>query len=154
MKLNLDGRCACGAIRYSCRTEPILADKCHCRDCQRATGSAYAPLIWVYEADLTVSGAPLRYHTVTVASGRELRRGFCADCGSPLLVKPSVPGIAFIVASSLDDPSVFAPSFEMWTSHAQPWDALDPNLRHFAEQFTPDVFPRSFLEYFAALNKG
>lgn len=153
MQLDLDGGCACASIRYACRAEPILANKCHCRDCQQATGSAYAPLIWIYEADLTLSGVPLRYHAVKAASGRELRRGFCGDCGSLLLVKPSVPGIAFLVASNLDDPSLFAPSFEMWTSRAQPWDALDANLRQFPEQFTPDVLPRSFLEYFAALPK-
>jgi len=153
MQLDLDGGCACGNICYTCRTEPILANKCHCRDCQRATGSAYAPLLWIYAADLTLTGAPLRYHTVTAASGRELRRGFCGDCGSLLLVKPSVPGITFLVASNLDDPHVFAPSFEMWTSQAQPWDTLDPNLRHFPEQFTAEVLPQSFLEYFAALSQ-
>jgi hypothetical protein len=151
MQLDLNGGCACGQVRYRCRAEPILANKCHCRDCQRATGSAYAPLIWIYEAELALEGTPLRYHTVTADSGRDLRRGFCPDCGSPLLVKPAVPGIAFIVASSLDDPSVFAPSFEIWTARTQPWDLLDPNLRHFAGHFTPDVLPQSFLEYFASL---
>jgi hypothetical protein len=150
MQLDLDGGCACGSVCYACRAEPILAYKCHCRDCQRATGSAYAPVLWVYAAGLTLTGE-LRYHTVTAASGRELKRGFCPDCGSLLLIKPDAPGIVFIVASSLDDPSVFAPSFEIWTSRAQPWGALDPNLRHFAEQFTPDVFPQSLLEYFASL---
>ena len=153
MQLDLDGGCACGSIRYGCHSEPILANKCHCRDCQRASGSAYAPLIWIYEADLKLSGAALRFHTVTAASGRELQRGFCGNCGSWLLVRPSVPGIAFLVASNLDDPRVFAPSFEMWTSRAQPWDVLDPNLRHFAEQFTPDVLPQSFLEYFASVRQ-
>ena len=36
------GGCVCGEIRYTCSAEPLLVANCHCRDCQRASGSAFA----------------------------------------------------------------------------------------------------------------
>ncbi len=41
MAAPFSGGCACGAIRYECAAEPLYMGNCHCRDCQRATGSAY-----------------------------------------------------------------------------------------------------------------
>jgi len=39
------GGCACGAIRYECAAEPLYMVNCECRDCQRATGSAYCAVV-------------------------------------------------------------------------------------------------------------
>ena len=44
------GGCACGAIRYECSAEPVLSFNCHCRDCQRAGGGAFAPILIVPKA--------------------------------------------------------------------------------------------------------
>ena len=41
------GGCACGAIRYTCAAAPLFALNCHCRDCQRASGSAFCPVLYV-----------------------------------------------------------------------------------------------------------
>lgn len=53
--------CACGAIRYTCRAEPLASLNCHCRDCQRASGSAFA-------AALIVPAASFFSRTVTHVS--------------------------------------------------------------------------------------
>ncbi len=71
-------------------------------------------------------------------SGRQLKRGFCPQCGSNVLLLPGFPDIIFIVAASLDDPSEFKPQQAIWTSSAQPWDMLDTNLQQFDQQFTPE----------------
>ena len=51
MKTPFSGGCACGAIRYSCAAEPLYMGNCHCRDCQRATGSAYFAAVIVKQSD-------------------------------------------------------------------------------------------------------
>ncbi len=52
MEFSLNGGCACGSIRYECKSKPILEYKCHCRACQRASGSGFLALFWVATAHL------------------------------------------------------------------------------------------------------
>ena len=47
MSSSLTGGCQCGAVRYECAAEPLFTGNCHCRDCQRSTGSAYVPALAV-----------------------------------------------------------------------------------------------------------
>ncbi len=54
-----------------------------------------------------------------------------------MLGKPEAP-IIFIIASSLDNPEIYEPEFELWTSSKQPWDIVDLNLKHFEGQFTDE----------------
>lgn len=121
------GGCACGRIRYECRSEPRVMFNCHCRDCQYASSSGYsAAMLVTLDAFVLLKGEP-RYHTVTHDDGRTIARGFCPDCGTPLFARRSVsPDEIGIRAGSLDDPSWFAPRVDLWTSSAQPWDAMDP----------------------------
>ena len=50
MARKLSGGCACGAIHYECTADPVIMLNCHCRDCQRASGSAYAAVVAVPKA--------------------------------------------------------------------------------------------------------
>lgn len=138
MKPSLNGGCACGSIRYECGSDTLLAYKCHCRACQRATGSGFAALLWVPSDKLQLTADQPRYYAVVADSGRKLKRGFCPKCGSHVLLQPDFPDIIFVVVSSLDDPSEFKPEQEIWTSSAQPWDLLDSNLQQFDQQFTQE----------------
>ena len=57
------------------------------------------------------------------------RRGFCPNCGSRLFSDPPFAAdLMVIVASSLDDPSIFKPAMDIFTSSAQPWDHMDAVL--------------------------
>ncbi len=53
---NLTGGCLCGAVRYECAAEPLFIGNCHCRDCQRSTGSAYVPALAVPARALKITG--------------------------------------------------------------------------------------------------
>jgi len=128
------GGCACGAIRYECSADPLITLNCHCRDCQRASGSAYAALLNVPLAAFILTRGTLKYHRVTGESGNTLDRGFCPECGSPVVIKgqrASSLGLIVLWAASLDDPSWFRPVMDIFVVSAQPWDYLNPALRKF-----------------------
>lgn len=127
------GGCLCGAVRYRGTAEPVMAGHCHCRDCQKSTGGAMSSLIAVPADTLTVTGAP-KYFSVKGESGKSVDRGFCPDCGSPVLSKvEAIPGVVFVKVGSLDDPGWFKPGFDIYTSSAQPWDHMDPAVAKFAK---------------------
>lgn len=133
MDIPFSGGCACGAIRYECSAEPMMALNCHCRDCQRASGSAYASGLFVPAAMVTMRKGEPKYHTTTSESGNIASRGFCAECGSPVLAKQSQWPVCIIYASSLDDPRAHRPTMDIFVSSAQPWDHMDPALPKYAK---------------------
>jgi hypothetical protein len=121
------GGCACGAVRYDCSTSPITMVNCHCRDCQRASGSAYSPTVLIPTATFRLVRGEPRYHEITAANGNIVRRTFCAECGSPLFASSSAhPEMTGVRAGSLDDPSWFRAERDVWIGSAQPWDVLSP----------------------------
>ena len=81
MKIPFTGGCMCGAIRYECSASPIFMGNCHCRDCQQATGTAFAAAILVPRDAVTISG-DLKYYEVIGGGGHPIGRGFCPNCGS------------------------------------------------------------------------
>jgi hypothetical protein len=123
------GGCACGAIRYVASGQARYMGNCHCRDCQQATGSAYFPAILVKKSDFTLKcGEPTWFERMS-DSGHAMSRGFCSGCGSPLFLKNEVnEGAIVLFAGSLDDPSLYRPSRNIYVNSAQHWDLIDPNL--------------------------
>lgn len=97
------GGCQCGAIRF--RAEGVLKDSsiCHCRMCQKAFGAYYAPLVSVRGVEFHwTRGEPKRFQ-----SSNHVRRGFCADCGTPLTYE--APDGMAIAAGAFDDPAALPP---------------------------------------------
>src|ERR1019366_9874449 len=151
MTETLTGGCACGKLRYECDEKPIVQLICHCRDCQRASGSAFAAVLFVPSDRLTFKRAEPKYHSVKAESGRTMQRGFCGECGSPLLIyRPETPIVTLLQVASLDDPSVFTPSFEVWVSKADPWHPLHPDTVKFDEGPSVEAVRSPIAEYFAS----
>jgi hypothetical protein len=137
MSAGLSGGCACGAVHYEATVDPVLMFNCHCRDCQRAGGSAYAPVVVFAKAGLHLQGE-LRYHVSTGDNGKAIERGFCPNCGSQIAIKlERLPDIIGIQAGSLADPSRFVPAMDSFTDCAQPWDNMPPERKKLPRGFGP-----------------
>lgn len=133
MSKKLSGGCACGAIRYECDADPVVMLNCHCRDCQQASGGAYAAIVAVPEAAVRIQGQ-LRQYKVIGQAGRATERGFCPTCGSQMTVKSErLPDVLGLQAGSLDDPSAYRPGMDVFTSSSQPWDTMDPEVQKHAQ---------------------
>jgi hypothetical protein len=106
---------------------------CHCRDCQRYSGSAYFAVLGVPRSALKVTGE-VKFHETKGDSGNILARGFCPNCGSWVCARSSAGSdVVVLIAASLDDPSIFKPAMDIFTSSAQPWDHMNPALPKFPQ---------------------
>jgi hypothetical protein len=129
--MELTGQCLCGAISYTCTTEPVFAGNCHCTDCKRSSGGAYAPTIFFPQQSVSISG-DAKYYASAGGSGKMVNRGFCPTCGSQLFGKPEgMPDMIAIRAGTLDDPSQYKPQIDLYTSHCTDWDVMDESLPKF-----------------------
>jgi hypothetical protein len=123
----ITGGCACGAVRYAAAGPPRLMLKCHCRDCQRASGAGHIAVMMLPREAVALQGE-LRVYVTTGDAGHRVERGFCPSCGSPVLNRlERLPGFVGLLAGSLDEPALFRPAADIFTASAQPWDALAPD---------------------------
>src|SRR3979490_1734752 len=121
------GGCLCGAVRYESAGDPVFSLQCHCRDCQRSSGTAYIAAIRVPASGFRITQGASKRYVAKADSGNEIPGAFCGDCGSPLYVQVSTrPDIIGIRVGSLDDPSGFRPEADLFVQSAQPWDPMDP----------------------------
>ncbi|MDN0077072.1 GFA family protein [Crenobacter sp. SG2303] len=128
MNSKYTGQCLCGEIHYSVDVEPLFSGNCHCKDCQRASGSAFTPAMLFPEKNVVVSGEA-KYFESTADSGNKHKRGFCPNCGSQLFAKFSnLPGMLGIKAGTLNDASHYAPKLDFHVASAATWDFMNPQL--------------------------
>ena len=126
-----NGACLCGKIRYQASADPVFMAVCHCKDCQRATGSAFEAVIGIPAATLTVEGTP-KVFTAKGGSGQDVHRSFCLDCGSTLMLHLDARrGMVLLTTGPLEDPSVFEPAVEIFCASAQPWVHLGGPMKRF-----------------------
>ena len=128
MNAKYSGQCLCGEISYSVDIEPVFTGNCHCKDCQRSSGSAFIPAMIFLEKDVVVSGE-VKYFESQADSGNMHKRGFCPKCGSQLFARFSnIPGILGIKAGTLNDSSNYVPKLDFHVGSAAPWDFMNPDL--------------------------
>ena len=127
----IKGHCACGKVSYESAAEPAFTGICHCKSCQRQSGSAFAVVIGVPTALLTVSGEPKTYASKG-DSGKEVVAKFCPDCGSTILSEPEAfAGMSIVRAGTLDDTSWLKPGMQIYCDSMQPWVSLGGELQSF-----------------------
>jgi hypothetical protein len=106
---------------------PLIVHACHCRDCQRITGSAFVINLWIERKFVEPSLAPKSFR-LTAGSGKPVDVFFCDKCGTYLWsVYHAAPGdCLFVRAGTLDQPEQVKPDVHIFTRSKLPWLQL-PN---------------------------
>ena len=129
------GSCLCGQIQYTINGELAPVQLCHCQQCRKAQGSAFAANIPVDVADFTVTrGADvLKEYESTSVSGKF--RQFCSHCGSPLFSKlASAPGVVRVRAGTINENINSGLAHNQFVAHKANWWKLDDTLPCFDER--------------------
>ena len=128
----LEGGCACGAVRYRLTSAPMIVHCCHCRDCQRQTGGAFAvnALIETDRIEM-LSGEPVAISMPTDSSRpHDVYR--CPACETALWSDYGRrPVLRFVRAMTLDDPDAVPPDVHIFTRSKLPWVGLPPEVPAF-----------------------
>lgn len=104
---------------------------CHCRDCQRVSGSGHMSIAFFKAEAVSVDGET-RAFTVTAESGNRVTRHFCPTCGSRVFIENTGrPGLIGIAAGSMEDQSWFSPQFVLFTRNRAAWDATPTDIPNF-----------------------
>ena len=128
-----EGGCGCGAVRYRVEGEPIFVNNCHCRLCQRQTGSTSVVNAFFESERVALLQGELTDHTVAAGSGgpHVIRR--CAQCGTALwshYPRLGTLGTGLRIGT-LDNPGTWRPDAVIFTESKMPWVALPEGIPAF-----------------------
>ena len=129
---NVSGGCMCGAVRYEADQPQLFTALCHCRMCQRWTGSPmFGSAAFVRESISFTKGEPKTHKSSAVCE-----RGFCADCGSSLFTLYSSGGVfdtvIFIGVGTFDDPEIAPPDVHYGAESELSWMHRDDGIPRIA----------------------
>lgn len=122
---NLEGGCACGAVRYRLTRAPMFVHCCHCRDCQRQTGSAFVINALIETSCIEIGQGETKPSRMPTDSGRPHDIYRCRDCGTALWSDyGGRPALRFVRVGTLDKPEAVQPDVHIFTRSKLPWVSL------------------------------
>ena len=149
-----DGGCTCRFVRYRMTSDPLFVHCCHCRWCQRETGSAFA-LNALIEADrVEMLAGRVELVATPSSSGKGQQIARCPVCRVAVWSHYAGAGdaVCFVRVGTLDEPSRLPPDIHIFTSTKQPWVVLPPGVPAVAEYYaTSEYWPAESLARRAAL---
>lgn len=150
----LDGGCTCRRVRYRLTRAPLFVHCCHCRWCQRETGTAFA-LNAMIEADRvqTLQGEVEVVDTPS-NSGKGQKISRCPTCRVALWSNyaGAGDGVRFVRVGTLDEPDRWPPDVHIFTASRQPWVMLPPGTPAVPEFYkASELWPQDSLQRRAAL---
>ena len=146
----LQGQCVCGAVKYRLTAAPLFVNCCHCTDCQRQTGSAFAVNAIIEAKHVKARGASVIV-TLPTDSGSPHDVTRCPKCQTALWSDYGRRGnLLFVRAGTLDEP--VAPDAHIFTRSKQPWVILPKNIPAFEVYYSmKTLWPAASLKRRAAL---
>ncbi len=131
------GRCTCGAITYTVTAAPKTMVQCHCRDCQKSTGTGHVSQAFFAKKDVHIHGQASAY-TTTTDGGNQSTRYFCPTCGSRIYgLNSGRPTTITLAVGCMDDHSWFSPKLVVYTKHRNDWDITRTDIPNFNEMPPP-----------------
>ena len=119
----MKGGCLCENIHYELLTEPRATFACHCRFCQKDTGTAHRSGLSYLDESVIFSGdSPKTYTYQSDEHGRKLYKHFCPTCGTTVsLTTERFPSGRVMMIGTLDDPSLVKMDIHMFADEAFSW---------------------------------
>lgn len=129
----LTGGCNCGAVRYEVTSALTGATYCHCRRCQRRTGTASSSSAWPAPGSFRIVGGQERLKAWSPSDGWE--KWFCGDCGSAMFSRnPDKPEQVGIRMGTFDEDPGVRPRYRQFVASAAPWEPIpDDGLPRYPE---------------------
>lgn len=122
------GGCLCSQVRYELSGEPLAVVICHCKNCQKQSGSTFSINIIGQSEQIEIQGN-LSTYADTNDSGDPVNRNFCENCGSPIFSEILSQGnLIALKVGTLDDTSDIEPQTQFWCISKQNWLSLDTKM--------------------------
>jgi hypothetical protein len=135
---SLEGGCGCGAVRYRLNDEPIFVNNCHCKLCQRQTGTGSAVNAFIEMDRFELLSGEVVEHEFKTGSGAAQIVVRCATCGTPLWSHYRLGRKAAAVrVGTLDDPSAVSPDAAIYVVERPAWAPLPEGVPQFDEYYNP-----------------
>ncbi len=151
---DVEGGCTCGFVRYRMSGGPLFVHCCHCRWCQRETGSAFALNAMIAAERVEMSRGRVEAIVTPTLSGKGQKISRCPTCWIALWSNYAGSGdvIRFVRVGTLDEPDRLPPDIHIFTASKQPWVALAPGIPAVEEYYrASEYWPKSSLERRARL---
>lgn len=117
-----EGACQCGRLRFRMTARPIFVNACHCRDCQRLTGSAFALNAMIETSRIEMLGEAWS-DADRIGDRLGDRQWRCAECGVLLFAEHPAFGeaIRYVRVGTLLDGERLTPDAHFFTRSKHPW---------------------------------
>jgi len=134
MNLPSRGSCQCGSITYVLKNNPVTTYACHCRDCQKRTGSAFSLGMLIKADSIDIEGELSAWERSS-DKGNINARYSCQNCGNIIYgVGSFTPEVFKLQPGTLENTSEVFPEVHLWTKRAQPWVSMPEGAPQFEEQ--------------------
>ena len=131
----VEGGCQCGAVRFRIKAAPLGIYACHCKDCQRFSGTTHTLSMVTKAEDVELLSGELVGFDKAADSGRIVRMLGCRQCGTKVWNEPlASPTLLILKQGTLDDMSWAVPVGNIWTDSRAPWVIIDPIVPNFPGQ--------------------
>jgi len=117
--------CRCGQLKATATGEPLRVSVCHCLDCKKRSGSAFAVQARWPEERVRIEGISKTWiHHAD--SGNRITHHFCPECGSSMhyRIEGKFEGLVAIPLGAFDDPYFPSPKFSVWEERKNEWVAI------------------------------